>query len=353
MSESLHLGALLGLHAQTSLHPGAGTALGVVDLPIQRERHTHWPMIAGSALKGVLRDAYRERLAALGDAALDDEPRWDDKLVSATDGGAGTLTKAKREGSKRKRADSTLKLNVLFGPPTDGASEFSGALAVTDARLLAFPVRSLKGVFAWATCPSALRRLARDASLTGLSGFPAQLADIPAKQFLCSDDCPCVMKSKDHEVLVLEELDFSQGVGNITAVANWLANHLLPSSPDYAATREQFLSHLVVLTDDDFTHFVRYSTEVTARIALDYDSKTVRDGALFYQEFLPPESILYSVVLLNPTRSLRKTTAETQALFADWSQAVNSLAYLQIGGDETTGKGLCAVRLQTSREAVQ
>ena len=32
--------ALLFIHAQTSLHPGTGTALGTVDLPIQRERHT-------------------------------------------------------------------------------------------------------------------------------------------------------------------------------------------------------------------------------------------------------------------------------------------------------------------------
>src|SRR5271157_5700625 len=54
--------AILGLHAQTSLHPGSGTALGVIDLPVQRERHTLWPTIPGSALKGILRDAVRERI---------------------------------------------------------------------------------------------------------------------------------------------------------------------------------------------------------------------------------------------------------------------------------------------------
>lgn len=53
--------AMLFLHAQTSLHPGSGTALGVVDLPIQRERHTQWPLIPGSALKGILRDKCREK----------------------------------------------------------------------------------------------------------------------------------------------------------------------------------------------------------------------------------------------------------------------------------------------------
>ncbi len=48
---------LLFLHALTGLHPGGGTALGVVDLPVARERHTKWPLIPGSSLKGVLRAA--------------------------------------------------------------------------------------------------------------------------------------------------------------------------------------------------------------------------------------------------------------------------------------------------------
>ncbi len=32
-----HVSGLLFLHAQTAIHPGSGTALGVVDLPVQRE----------------------------------------------------------------------------------------------------------------------------------------------------------------------------------------------------------------------------------------------------------------------------------------------------------------------------
>src|SRR4051794_16286752 len=134
MPEIHVVAALLGLHAQTSLHPGAGTALGVVDLPIQRERHTQWPTIPGSALKGVLRDACREK------------------------------NKVNHDGD-RKRADSDEFLVAAFGPPTDSAGESAGALSITDARLLAFPVRSLKGVFAWVTCSAVLERLRRDLAL--------------------------------------------------------------------------------------------------------------------------------------------------------------------------------------------
>src|SRR5206468_12495768 len=90
------LGGLLGLYAQTSLHPGAGTALGTVDLPVQRERHTHWPTIAASALKGILRDACREKIATRAD--LDNLPRHDDNPEEDT-----PETRAERRKGKKPR----------------------------------------------------------------------------------------------------------------------------------------------------------------------------------------------------------------------------------------------------------
>jgi CRISPR-associated protein Cmr4 len=49
--------AMLFLYTETPLHAGSGTSLGIVDLPIQRERTTGYPMIQASGLKGCLRDA--------------------------------------------------------------------------------------------------------------------------------------------------------------------------------------------------------------------------------------------------------------------------------------------------------
>jgi len=43
------------LHAITSVHPGSGSEVGLVDLPIQREQHTGFPKIESSSLKGALR----------------------------------------------------------------------------------------------------------------------------------------------------------------------------------------------------------------------------------------------------------------------------------------------------------
>src|SRR5262245_12866022 len=181
------LGGLLGLYAQTSLHPGAGTALGTVDLPVQRERHTHWPTVAASALKGILRDACREKIAARAD--LDILPRHDDEPAE----GERPERRAERKGGRRDRADATMELNVAFGPPTAGSSEFAGALSVTDARLLAFPVRSLKGVFAWVSCPAVLERLQRDAALAG-QPTEWKIPEVKANRVIVPlEDCPCLI----------------------------------------------------------------------------------------------------------------------------------------------------------------
>src|SRR5207302_541516 len=135
---------LLFLHAQTALHPGSGTALGTVNLPVQRERHTHWPTIPGSSLKGILRDLCREGAK--------------EKYQEDRDG-EGKVRRTRRRVANEEDPD----LVAAFGPgKVDERSGHAGALAVTDARILAFPVRSLRGVFAWVTCPDVLDRLDRD-----------------------------------------------------------------------------------------------------------------------------------------------------------------------------------------------
>lgn len=325
-------GALLGLHALTALHPGAGAALGVVDLPVQRERHTQWPTIAGSALKGVLRDHCRDHITRDGD--LDNLERWDDDAKKPAD----------RKGTHREKADNTILLSEMFGPPTAGSDKFGGAVTVTDARLLAFPVRSLKGIFAWVTCPEALHRLKRDAHLAGHeTTFSAP--QVRENQVVVPQDCPCLVKDDNRECVVLEEFEMTKASGNSFLVASWIARHLLAAEE----THEGFLNRLLILSDDDFTHFVRHATEVTARIGLDYNTKTVKNGALFYQEFLPSETLFYSVVLAQTSRSNgHARNGPPHDLLERLRGYLPSKTVMQIGGDETTGKGFCAVRLSES-----
>ncbi|HZS51678.1 MAG TPA: type III-B CRISPR module RAMP protein Cmr4 [Bryobacterales bacterium] len=267
-----NVGGILYLQALTPLHPGSGTALGAVDLPVQRERHTDWPVIPGSSVKGVLREAtengLRQRLFGAGDA--------------------------------------------------EGTS--AGALSFTDARILAFPVRSLKGVFAWVTCPQALQRWSRDAGLVGkVVTLPKMSIDESTAH--CAQGSPCVHNGK----LILEEFVFDGK----------------PFGLDFFdALEAEERKRLVIMDDTNFSHFAKYGTEVTARIRLEEQSKTAAAGALFYQEFVPAEALFYSLVLAAPSRRPGESVSPQENL-----AAFQPPGTIQIGGDETTGKGLCSLRL--------
>src|SRR2546428_12600372 len=97
---------MLYLYVETPLHAGVGSGLSSIDLPIQRERTTQYPMIQGSGIKGKLRSA----------------------AYAATEGEKPTWTKD--------------EVTTVFGPEKEG-SEHAGALIAGDARILLFPVRSL------------------------------------------------------------------------------------------------------------------------------------------------------------------------------------------------------------------
>lgn len=290
--------ALLFIHCLTSMHPGTGTALGVVDLPVQRERHTQWPTVPGSSLKGVLRAACASRAG-----------RQDEQVLSA------------------------------FGPETAAASEHAGALSVSDARLLAFPVRSLKGVFAWTTCPSVLSRLERDLGVVG--GPPLQkIPNVAENEAATIPNSPLGFDGR----ALLEEFDFGLAEEPLaSAVSGWVASQAV----DDSGTKERIRSHTAILHDNDFTHFVRHATEVTARVGLDYQRKTVRKGALFYEESLPPETLFYAIVTAEDSR--RHGHGESGQGLIAWLRGRLGRT-LQIGGGESVGKGICAVRLVASED---
>lgn len=284
--------ALLILTTETSLHAGTGQSIAGIDLPIQREVHTNWPCVFGSAVKGALR--------------------------------------AKAFHDKMPTADVT----DLFGPEhaaTEGERDTShaGALLVGDAHLLLLPVRSLQSCFKWVTCPAILRRVSRDAKRLGLT---TRLPDIPPLEPLQA------LGSKD-ETVFLEEFRLEQ---QNNPQVEQLAGLLAPLTGG-ALDKEELLQRLVVVHDDIFSFLAKNATAVNAHIAIDAATKTVREGALWYEESLPPESVLY--VPLTATASRRKgsnlSATEVLGMFA--KQFPEGRNWLQLGGNETTGMGWCRV----------
>lgn len=289
--------SLVFYYCTTPLHMGAGTSVGAIDNPIQREVHSNHPIIAGSGLKGAVRHHVTRQ--------------W---------------------GSERKN-----NITALFGSETTSGDLTAGAVSFTDANLIAFPVRSVKNTYVYVTCPYALARLKRMAELAGLD-FKFDVAGI--KTVSASTDS-ALIEGK----LCLEAYEFNASEDeDTTGIAEWLSENCL-SDDGGSFFKEKIQSDLFVLTDDDFNFFIKQATVVEAHVRIDDETGTAVRGALFYTENLPPESILAGVVLSSTERKAKdnRMSAEQCLEKTMWDEDGVSGQLVQMGGDATTGRGLVLI----------
>lgn len=280
---------MMNMVAQTAIHAGAGQALSVIDLPIQRESHTQHPVIFGSSLKGAL----------------------------------------------RFRASQTLndkqKVVAVFGAESQSTDSFAGAVMVSDAKLLLLPVRSLNGYFKWVTSPALLRRYANDCERA------KQKQDELSNLDLQIDNQSVLVAEKTHDTLFLEEFALKAVANNeLEKVVALLAKR-------FDLDKNSLSKQLAVVNDDMFTYLAQNSTPVNAHIALD-ENKTVKKGALWYEETLPSETVMYSLLVCQSSRN-EKLTANGADIADIIRQEIlpNDNRYLQVGGNETVGMGWFAV----------
>ncbi|NJO01066.1 MAG: type III-B CRISPR module RAMP protein Cmr4 [Bacteroidia bacterium] len=316
----------LFLICQTPLHAGSGSELGVVDLPIQRERHTSFPKIEASTLKGSIRNAIERAILRKSD-----NKKNDIKMINQVFG----FDEASLPGF------SSDDLKRLFREGEGEAkTEFASCLGFTDARLLLFPVKSMKGVFAWITCPKVLKQFVADIELT-----KRMVVKIPEISSFFLDQHQCVttpksaltVKSREGKNVILEEYTFgvSSESEELVTFGKWLANNILPSNDQL--WREKLETDIVILPNDDFKDFVNLSTEVITRTKINNETGTVQDGALFTEEYLPAESVLYTMVLTSDEFKANGRIEEPKVreFFNKHLPPV-----IQIGGNATLGKGM-------------
>ncbi len=290
--------AALFLYAISPVHMGAGNTVGVIDNPIQRERHTRHPCFAGSGLKGAVRHGFE---AIGGDLSLIDR---------------------------------------LFGPEAGSSDLHAGALSFGDAQLLVFPVRSLRNGFVYATCPQALGRACRLLSLLGITTN----WQIPAvSQGHCLLANPELLSG---DKLHLEAFEYQARVSPVLpTLSHDLAQKGLPEDAAHAFFRAKLERDLVVLADTDFGYFAENATLVEPHVRIDETTGSAQDGGLFYTENLPPEALLVAPLLASVTRTGNKDDFMNAAAVMLKLRTVLDAKVLQIGGDATTGRGLVTARI--------
>lgn len=307
---------LLTMLAETPVHAGTGAELGAVDLPIQRERHTRFPTIHGSGVKGVLRDL-----------------------------------------SERKNGDGAHSITtMLFGspPPKEAGGEAleTGSLVVSDARLLLLPVRSVGHAFAWVTCPYLLSRLLRDAA----DSDPTRRHEIEAaiqEAHLPDETQGLVHNTFPLERALIEEIELPVAKKNLSKLLD-LMKKLLPAGKEMSYWHDLLPKNLVVAPDEVFADLALHGTEVVTRVRLS-PTKTVETGALWTEEYLPADSVLYCVIGLETQRLDRnwkkKQPQEAGGTVNGWAwvtDLVRDNPVAQFGGKETIGRGFLRLQLWPS-----
>ncbi|MCK9874107.1 type III-B CRISPR module RAMP protein Cmr4 [Nocardiopsis dassonvillei] len=328
---------LLYLYTESPLHAGAAASDGVVDLPIQREVATGYPLVWGQSLKGALRQAARDR-------GMEEEFGAD-------------------------------VVNEVFGPPPPrpnaedherGVNPHAGLLRVGDAQLVALPVSTMQRTFAWASSALALSRLARKYQIADLS---ADLPDIPAPAHgrgYAADPVwvgaeheeqivgPCVVNLAAHTLAPANSAEPAEGdqagtgraqdptavvISDEDPVRRWgdlLSRHALGERVALGPFATKLTQDLFVVGEDVMQLLVRQGTEYTIRTQLDPGTKTVNQ--LFSSEYLPAETILAAVLTLRP----HPDNGDYHQFLL---QELLGESVVQIGGDETIGKGLTWTRL--------
>lgn len=290
--------AALFLYAVSPVHMGAGQAIGIIDNPIQRERHTGHPCFAGSGIKGAVRHGF---------TAI---------------------------GGNEKHIDG------LFGPDAGSSDLHAGSVSFGDAQLVVLPVRSLKGGYIYATCPQAISRAFRLLDLINIQTNWPQLNVAEGK---------CLLANRSlltGDKLHLEAFEYTAIESQeLARISEHIANIAIPGTNGYVFFQDKLKKDMVVLSDTDFAYFAHHAMLVEAHVRIDALTGTAKDGGLFYTENLPPESLLIAPILASQTRTGKQDDHLPAEAVMNQIKTVIDGKLLQIGGNVTTGRGLVVAKI--------
>lgn len=272
------------MYAVSPCHAGSGSSLGVVDLPIQRERHTNWPMIQSSGVKGAFRanfDYFKNKIT-----------------------------------QKEQVKDFDNLTDSIFG--TDKNGGFASSLSVSDAKILAFPMRSNIAPFIWITCPAVIKRLQKDLEIANFSSFDSNEFSVQNDEFI-----NLAGNISDDSVLI-EDYEVKQKKNTITE---------FEKIQNYFKDAER----LILVSDEVFNYGVSNCTQIMAQIKIDSKTGTTQDGSLRYQEELPADTIMYTVLHWGDSKKEDSLKSEMIKDFVTKEVIAN---HIQIAGDESCGRGI-------------
>ncbi len=277
------------LVSQTVLHCGAGQSIGTVDQPIMREKSTHLPIAPSASIRGVMKQFFSQQAA--------------------------------------QNAQLT---QTLFGD-----HQQAGTLSLTDAHLLLLPVRSVYGVLAYATCPFILQRYQADQPALAALRIPMTGAEQAFVTSANQNSAP----NQTEKTIVLDLLDIQAQADDATE--RWASTIAESIYPDDTESRAYLHDRIIVLPDNLFMFLTQTAMDIRSRIRINQETGVVAEGALWTEENLPAESVLWGGYAIQERDGQTGSEASFQGV-------MQTSPLIQLGGNASTGSGL--VRMLLAKE---
>jgi len=304
---------LFTIRALSPLHFGIGQGLSDIDLPTAKSSVSGHPIIPGSTIKGVLKDEYKDRIGKVP------------------------------EGANRNDY-----MKALFGG--EGSDDFASSISVGDANLLALPVRSYFGTFAWLVSPYTLNQLKNQLlRVNGHSNLPpiptiGRTNDNKNYRVMITDNSLIESPEIQNRIL-LEEIDLI--VEDNRQVAEQWADLIGKMVFSDQEGQDLFKLHFAIVDDNVINFLSDTALPVDARIAINDETGTVKNGALWYEETIPVETLFMGVFGVD--RSYNKNVRADAGQLTEILTSPGTI-HCQVGGKATTGKGFVALNF-FNREA--
>ena len=286
---------LVLIRAVTNLHPGVGRTGEIVDLPVQKD-NLGYPIIYSSSLKGALKSAIWPRNRNLA--------------------------------------------KIFFGSEPEEGEKFTSAIAVTDGLIVAFPVRSLEGVYAFATSPLLLKRISEFLKIVGNAyEYIEELSNLSIGEGICQTSKGAGdlfrIEALNNKIIINEEIDVKYKTDQSDKIERLEALFGIEQG------------RLIILDDDDALRALERSLVRVTRIAVDREKKTVKTGALWSEEYIPRETVFATLFLYSKAKG-PESNMGVEEIRKSFHEEINKMRnYLIIGGNETIGRGIVKLEFKS------
>ncbi|PIE31968.1 type III-B CRISPR module RAMP protein Cmr4 [candidate division KSB3 bacterium] len=282
------------------VHIGSGGyRLGRVDNAIIREPGTKLPKIPGTSLSGAIRHYAAYRLG---------KPEC-----------AGQGQRTQQEGERKSFHCGTCPVCYTFGSVKGPEQAFAGTVNIFDARILFFPVYSVKGPV-WVTTYELLKACHFDTDDPQLDDTEVAISEQLRGPSLNLGWILLNVKQQQNRNLVL-------------SVSGW------KDVPEINTIRKR----IVLVTEKLFSYIVNSNLEVRTSVSIDPFTGAAESGALFTYEAIPRATVLSCDIVKD---DYRNTFAQANPGLEGWTSPLDVVndglklaETLGVGGMGTRGFG--------------